>query len=163
MKLVPVTATTPVLVAALLMAAPPPVLTQQPAAKAPPAKVTMPAAIDAAFRKAYPTAIVKAVSKEKEGGKDVYEVESVDNGKGRDLIYTPDGTVVEVEEELRAADVPSAVAASIAARYPKATITKREKVTRGGDVSYEVQLKGAGVGEAVLSSTGKWIEPKQAK
>ena len=129
----------------------------KPAAPAGPA---LPAAIDAAFRKAYPSAVVKGVSREKQGSVTVYEVESTDAGMTRDLIYHVDGTVVEMEEELGAADVPPAVTSALAARYSKATVIKREKLTKGTTVSYEIQLKGAGVAEAVLSPEGAWISPK---
>src|SRR5262245_50447952 len=102
--------------------------TTQAKTAAPKAAPKMPAAIDAAFKKAYPNAVVKNVSKETEGGKTIYEVESVDNGRRRDLNYNPDGTVISYEEELTEADVPAPVVAAIKARYPKATISTRERL-----------------------------------
>ena len=86
-------------------------------------------AIEAAFKKAYPNATIKNVTKEIEDGKTLYEVESVDNGKRRDIIYNPDGSVVIIEDEMTQAEFPAAVAAAIAKRYPRATITLREKLT----------------------------------
>jgi hypothetical protein len=129
-------------------------------APAPAAKVVLPAAIDAAFKKAYPAATIKHVSKEKEGGKEVYEVESVDNGLARDLVYMPDGTVVSYEEQIAEASLPPAVASALKARYPKATYTRIEKLFEKNTMSYEIALKGAPVGEAVLTPEGKWISPK---
>ena len=131
------------------------------APKASPAKpkVTLPPAVDAAFKAAYPTATINHVSKEKEGGQDIYEVESVDRGLHRDLNYKPDGTVIAMEEEVADADVPASVAAAIKTRYPKATVVKREKLTKGATVTYEVRLKG-GPGEVELTPDGKWISPK---
>jgi len=126
-----------------------------------PVKTT--AAIDAAFKKAYPNATIKHVAKETEGGKTVYEVESVDNGRGRNLIYSPDGTVVTIEDEMTEAEFPAAVAAAIVKRYPKATITLREKLTtpKSPVVQYEAELKGAGiVTEVILTVDGKWVSPK---
>src|SRR5580765_5347594 len=76
-------------------------------------------AVDAAFRKAYPNATVKHVSKETEGGTTVYEVESVDAGRRRDINYNPDGTVILYEEELKASEVPAVVLDAVAKRYPK--------------------------------------------
>src|SRR5215472_12601826 len=72
-------------------------------------KVTLPPAIDAAFKKAYPNATIKNVSKEKENGVEVYEVESLDGNQPRDLIYKADGTVVEYEEQVPESSVPAAV------------------------------------------------------
>ena len=128
-----------------------------------PANTTAPAAIDAAFKKAYPSATMKRVTKETEGGKTVYEVESVDNGRGRNLIYSQDGTVVTIEDEMTEAEFPAAVAAAIVKRYPKATITLREKLTnpKSPVVQYEAELKGAGsVTEVILTVDGKWVSPK---
>jgi hypothetical protein len=129
----------------------------KPAAAKP--KVTLPPAVEAAFKAAYPSATINNVSKEKEGGQEIYEVESVDRGLHRDLNYKADGTVVDMEEEVAEADLPASVAAAIKTRYPKATVAKREKLTKGATVSYEIQLKG-GPGEVVLTPDGKWISPK---
>lgn len=129
----------------------------KPAAAKP--KVTLPPAVDAAFKAAYPAATINHVSKEKEGGQEIYEVESVDRGLHRDINYKPDGTVIAMEEEVAEADFPASVAAAIKTRYPKATVVKREKLTKGTTVTYEVQLKG-GPGEVELTPDGKWISPK---
>ena len=61
------------------------------------------------------------------------------------------------------AEFPAAVASAIAKRYPKATITLREKltITKGSVVQYEAELNGAGgVTEAILTVEGKWVSPK---
>jgi hypothetical protein len=138
--------------------------TQAPANPAPksPAKVTLPAAVDAAFKKAYPNATIKNVSKEKENGQDQYEVESVDGVTNRDLIYRPDGTVVEYEERIAAESVPAVVTAAIKARYPKATLGTCEKLFKNGTMNYELSLKGnkPGPGAVELTPDGKWVSPK---
>ena len=128
-----------------------------------PATQKAPAAIEAAFKKAYPNATIKNVMKETLEGKTVYEVESVDNGKGRNIDYNPDGSIVVIEDELTEAEFPPAVAAAIAKRYPKATIGLREKltITKGSLTQYEAELKGAGsVVEVVLTVDGTWVLPK---
>ncbi len=126
------------------------------------AHVPLPPAIGAAFKKAYPNATIKNVSKETEDGVQQYEVESVDGGRTRDLMYLANGTVMEVEEEVARADLPPAVVAAVAARYPKATTTRRERVTitKGHVVEYELGLTGATVKEVVLTPGGKWVSPK---
>ena len=129
---------------------------------APAKKVVLPPAVESAFKAAYPTATITQVSKEKEGGQDTYEVESVDKGVRRDVEYKPDGTLIDVEEEIAASDLPQAVASAITARYPKATLVKREKVTKGSTVTYEVQLKN-GPKEVELTPDGKWVSPKLSK
>jgi hypothetical protein len=133
-----------------------------PAAQPKPApKVALPPPIEAAFRKAYPTATIKNVSKEKENGVEQYEVESLDGNQPRDLIYKPDGTLVEYEEQVAEATVPSAVTTALKTRYPKATVSRYEKLFKNGAVSYEIAIKGvAKVSEVALAPDGKWISPK---
>ncbi|MEP6783746.1 MAG: PepSY-like domain-containing protein [Acidobacteriota bacterium] len=115
----------------------------------------VPPAIATAFKAAYPNATIKGVSREKYAGKDAYEVESVENGRSRDLIYRLDGTVAVVEEELADADVPAAVAAAVKTDFPQATVTKYERSIEKGVTSYEVALKGAKVKEAQYTEAGK--------
>jgi len=105
--------------------------------------VQLPAPVTAAFKKAYPKATIRGTSKETENGKTVYEVESVENGMARDLIYAADGTVMETEEAMSPADLPPAVTAALKKLYPKATIAVAEKQTKGTMVQYELQVKGA--------------------
>lgn len=134
----------------------------KPAAPRPAATTKMPAAIEAAFKKAYPNATVKNVAKETENGKVQYEVESIDAGRRRDINYNPDGTVILYEEALTEAEVPAAVVAAIKARYPKATITTREHLFTMADKSanYELGLKGAAVSAVILTPDGTWVSPK---
>lgn len=132
-------------------------------AKKPAKKAQLPAAITDAFQKAYPTAKITGTSKETENGKTVYEVESVDQGLNRDLIYNPDGTVVEIEEQIKPADLPALVSDALKNLYPKAAITKAEKLTRGQTLQYELALKGAPKNEIAFTPDGKLVppEPKQ--
>ena len=122
----------------------------------------MPAAIEAAFTKAYPKAVVKNVSRETVAGKTIYEVESVDGGRARNLDYNADGSVITYEEELTEAEVPAAVMAAIRARYPKATVTTRERLftVKDNSSNFELGLKGAAVDEVVLTADGTWVMPK---
>ncbi len=135
------------------------------AAPASAAEAKLPPAVAAAFRKAYPAATVKNVSKETENGRTQYEVESVDNGRERDLNYLADGTVVDMEEAIEASEVPAAVSAAISARYPNAKISRREKltITKGQVVQYQFGVTGAGakVTELVLTPDGQWVSPKK--
>ena len=127
------------------------------ARQAPPAKASpqLPTAIESAFKQAYPKATIKAVTREKYAGQDAYEVESIDGGKTRDLIYRLDGTVAVLEEQITAADLPAPVAAALKADYPKATVTRYERSIDNGVTSYEIQLKGAKVGSAEYLPDGK--------
>lgn len=114
----------------------------------------LPAAIEAAFKKAYPKATINRVLQEKYGGKDAFEVESLDNGKTRDIVYHLDGSVAVVEEQIAAADVPAPVLAAIKKDYPKATIARYERKMESGATSYEVLIKGAKAETAEYSPDG---------
>lgn len=140
------------------------------ASQTPPAKTAaekaeakLPAAVLSAFKKAYPDATVKNVNHEKEDGQEQYEIESTNHGRGLDVNYKPDGTLLVVEEEVTEADVPAAVTAAILKRYPKATATLRERMTEKGVTSFEITLKGASVKTVQLAPDGTWISPKPGK
>jgi hypothetical protein len=133
------------------------------AEKAKPAPVKLPAAVEAAFKKAYPRAQIKNVSHETEEGVEQYEIESINGGLTLDVNYKPDGTVLVVEEQVAVAEVPAAVVAAISARYPKAAIVRPERMTEKGVTSYEISLKGAPVKSVQLTPEGTWISPKPGK
>ncbi|MEO8481982.1 MAG: hypothetical protein ABI634_07225 [Acidobacteriota bacterium] len=127
------------------------------------AKTKAPAAVEASLKRQFPAAEVKTVSKEKENGQTTYEIETINAGHGLDLVFLPNGTLVESEEELTQDQVPGVVEKAVLARYAKATVGKREKLTiaKSGEVRYELALKGAPVKEVALSPTGAWISPKR--
>lgn len=126
-------------------------------------KVQLPAAVASAFKAAYPDAVIKNVMHETEDGIEQYEIESTNNGKGLDVNYKPDGSVLVIEEQLAPSDVPPAVTAAITKRYPKATLGTCERATENKKVSYEIGLKGAPVKTVQLSADGTWISLKAAK
>lgn len=156
-----------VLVACAVLAAPAALAQRaKPASKAAPAAdpaARLPAPIVNAFRTSYPNATIKHAAKETENGKTVWEVESIDNGLARDLIYNPDGTVVEFEEQIAPASVPPAVSAALKAKYPKATIAKAEKLMKGTTLTYELALKGAAVKSAEVSPEGRFVPATKEK
>ncbi len=137
-------------------------LVAQSAPAAKPAPKDYPAAVAAAFQKAYPTATVTHASKEVEDGKITYELETTDRGVRRDLVYLADGTLLVEEEVINVDAVPAPVLAAIKARYKTATVSVSEKVTTKGVVTYELQIKNAPVKTVELKADGTWITPKPA-
>ena len=83
-------------------------------------------------------ATLKGFAREVEGGKTLYEVETVLNGRTRDLLFDPAGTIVEVEEEIANGAVPPAAMKALMAR---GKVTKVEAVTKGKSVAYESTVK----------------------
>ena len=71
-------------------------------------------------------------------GKTVYEVETLVNGKSRDLMVDAAGKVYDVEEQIDLAQAPAPVRAAIEA---KGTLLVLERATSRGTVHYEGQVR----------------------
>jgi len=89
------------------------------------------------------------LSREKEGGKTVYELETMVNDKSRDLIIDSAGTILSVEDEVALDTIPEAAKKAIQEKVAAGKITKVETVTKGSEVSYEA---------AYTSKSGKKAE-----
>jgi len=131
----------------LTLAAPALVRAQAPAAKAPakaPAARAVdlskyPAAVRATIEAETKNATLKGVSKEIEKGKTQYEVETMVNGKSRDLLVDPAGMVIEVEEEIALDAAPAAVQDALKAH---GKVLKLESVKSGDKTTYEASVQG---------------------
>ncbi len=83
---------------------------------------------------------IKTISKETEHGKTSYEVETMVNGKHRDLEIDANGVVTEVEEETAIAGIPDAARAAIGKKAIGGRIVVVETVTSGNAiVAYEAE------------------------
>jgi hypothetical protein len=102
---------------------------------------SLPPAIAAGFRQAYPAARILNVSRERRDGKVVYEIESQDGPARRDLIYDLQGQTLEIEDVIPADSVPAAVRAGLERDMKGATLVGAERVTTGTVVVYEVQAR----------------------
>ncbi len=101
----------------------------------------LPEAVLAAFKASYPKAEIKGASKEVENGVTQFEVESVDGKLNRDLIYSVDGKVIEMEETTAPENLPEAVQKTLAKDYPGAKVLKAEILTKDGAKSFELSLQ----------------------
>jgi hypothetical protein len=103
--------------------------------------------------------MVKGYSKEVEVGKTYYEIEGMNGKSSLDVLYLPDGTLVEVEEGVAPADLPAPVKAAAGMKYPKGKISKAEKTTRERVVSFELRvLHGNTRSELVVDQSGKILK-----
>ncbi|MEP6916606.1 MAG: hypothetical protein ABJC89_13225 [Acidobacteriota bacterium] len=114
-----------------------------PAGKAQPAETTLkvnelPPAVKATVEAETRTATLKGLSREKENGKTVYELETLVNGRTRDLMIDAAGQVYVVEEQLDVDKAPAPVRAALEA---KGTIVLLESVLQHGRTTYEGQVK----------------------
>ncbi|HUI11347.1 MAG TPA: hypothetical protein VL221_13535 [Bacteroidota bacterium] len=119
----------------------------------------IPAPVMEAFHRAYPAARIRGTSTEMEKGMTCYEIESVDGTQARDILYLPNGTVVEVEEAIAARTLLVRVRDAAAKEFPNSEVTKAERVTNGATSSFEIHVRrGAKRGSAVINPEGKVLE-----
>lgn len=118
----------------------------------------LPAAVRTTVESESKGATVKGVSSEKEHGKTVYELETLVNGRTRDLMIDSAGKVYEVEEQLDVDKAPAPVKAALEA---KGKIVVLESVLKDGKTTYEGQVQTkAGKKVAVeVDADGKPIKP----
>lgn len=100
----------------------------------------LPAAVKATVDAESKGATVKGISSEKENGKTVYELETLVNGRTRDLMIDSAGKVYVVEEQLDPAKAPAPVRAAMEA---KGKIVVLESVMQNGKTTYEGQVQPA--------------------
>lgn len=113
-----------------------------------------------AFESAFPNAKIKGQAIETEKGKKFYEIESMDGSVARDLLYTPEGKVHEIEETADPTVLPDNLKNTFAKEYPKGKIVKAEKVTTDDTlVTYEVKVRvGKKLKSVVFDGTGNLIK-----
>jgi hypothetical protein len=119
----------------------------------------LPAAVKKALMRKFPKAEIEKATKEVEDGNTVYEVELEIKDRSVDVSLKADGTILEIEREVPADELPKAVRKKLAARYPKAKIEKAEEVSKGedGPVRYEVAI----TTEVVLTAKGKIVQAEE--
>ena len=96
-----------------------------------------------------------AVTPLKENGKTVYEVETLVNGKTRDLLFAADGALLLVEEESSLEAIPAAAKAAIERLAAGGRITTIELVKKGAVTTYEaIVVKKGKKSEIVVDRDG---------
>src|SRR5947209_5124175 len=88
----------------------------------------LPPAVQKAVQEELKNATLVGVSKEREKGKTLYEVETTVKGKTRDLMVDAAGSVVEVEEEVEISSIPAAARDAITKKAGSGKITKVEAI-----------------------------------
>jgi uncharacterized membrane protein YkoI len=85
-------------------------------------------------------AIVEGYWKSMDNGRTEYEVETMVNGKSRDISIDPSGKVIEVEQEISLDAVPAAAMAAIQKEAKGGSIQKIEEVKSDSETAYEAQI-----------------------
>jgi hypothetical protein len=109
----------------------------------------LPVSVQKTIKEQTQNAKLVGLSKEKEGGKTEYELETMVNGKSRDLMIDSDGAILTVEDEVALDSIPTAAKKAIQEKIDGGKLTKVETVTKGSEVSYEA---------AYTSKSGKKAE-----
>jgi uncharacterized membrane protein YkoI len=118
-----------------------PVLAQEKKLK----KEELPPAVQKTAEEQSKGATVKGYSTEKEDGKTIYEVQLTVNGKNRDVSMDPNGTVIEIEDQVDMASLSDAVQAGLKKAAGAGKILSVEALTKKGKiVAYEAVVETAG-------------------
>jgi len=109
-------------------------------------KDQVPKAVISAFEKAFPNAKELEFEEELFEGKTAYEVEYKRDGKEYEFLYSPEGVLIQKEEEIDVKTLPDPVIQAILKAHPKAKIKEAEKLMKpdGTVTGYEVEIKVAG-------------------
>ena len=115
----------------------------------------VPAAVMTSFSSLYPNA--SKVKWENEDG--MYEGSFLTDKKETSLLFSRDGILVQTENEITLADLPSGVLEYVSKEHPGATIEEASKVTDiKGVVNYEVEIADV---DFHFSSTGQFISQEK--
>jgi uncharacterized membrane protein YkoI len=124
-----------------------------------------PKAVQDAIKARFPKAEVASIEKETEDGKVIYDIELKHEGRKYEMDIQENGTVVEIEKEIAAKDLPEAVTKGIEGKYPKATLKEVMEIytVKGKEeklAAYEVTLGTADnkTVEVKVSLDGKTIK-----
>ena len=119
----------------------------------------LPKAVTASFQKTYPKATITGASTEVEDGKSMYEVESKDGTINRDLLFTDQGEIFEIEESMSPESLPADIKSALEKQFTKYKLIKAEKVSHGAKVEYEFKVKSHNKMYAViLDSSAKIVK-----
>src|SRR5262249_36209293 len=70
----------------------------------------------------FPGATITQVTKETENGVVLYDIEMTKDGKKHEMDCKEDGTVVDIQNEVAAKELPAAALTAIKEKYPNSTI-----------------------------------------
>jgi hypothetical protein len=96
----------------------------------------LPPAVQNAVAEQTKNAELKGLSKETEHGVTSYEIETVANGRHRDVTVDSKGNVTTIEEETPIDSIPAAAKAAIEKKVATGKIAMVEAVTRNGAVAF---------------------------
>jgi len=115
----------------------------------------LPPAVQKAVEEQTKGARIKGLSKEVEKGKTMYEVETIQSGNARDLLFDAAGALVSVEELVSIDAIPAAAKTALEKLAAGGKIRSVELVTKGQTVTSEaVIVKGSKKSEIEVAADG---------
>jgi uncharacterized membrane protein YkoI len=100
----------------------------------------LPSAVQKTVQAETAHATLVGLTKAVEHGKLNYEIETKVNGRSRDLSVDANGTILSVEEEVSLDSLPAVAKAAIEKKAAQGKVSKVEKVTENGKVTYEAAI-----------------------
>jgi uncharacterized membrane protein YkoI len=82
----------------------------------------LPPKVAQAVKARFPGATIVKATKEMENGRVVYDIEMIRSGKKHEMDCREDGTIVDIQNEIPASDLPPAAQTAIKAKYPGSKI-----------------------------------------
>jgi hypothetical protein len=82
----------------------------------------LPPKVAQAVKSRFPGATIVKATKEMEDGHVVYDIEMIRSGKKHEMDCREDGTIVDIQNEIPASDLPPAAQNAIKAKYPGSKI-----------------------------------------
>lgn len=125
----------------------------------------LPAKVKDAIEAKFKNAKAESATTGKEDGDVYYDVVLKEKGKTIEATFDDDGDLIQVEREIDPKDLPKAVAAALKAKFPRGTVTGADEVTKGSEVTYEVEVETARKTkyDVTLDAKGKILEAKETK
>jgi len=119
----------------------------------------LPQAVQATVREQSRGAVVRGLSIETENGQTFYEVSLRVKGRIKDVLIDANGNVVEIEEQVTLASLPSAARTELVKQAGKGRILIVESITKNNAiVAYEAHVKIAGkISEIKVAPDGKLL------
>jgi uncharacterized membrane protein YkoI len=123
----------------------------------------LPPAVEKTVAEQSKGATIKGFSTEKDNGQTMYEVSLVVNGHTKDVTMAEDGTVAEVEEQVKLDALPAEVKAGLQAKAGAGKITNVETLTKKDKlVAYEAQINTNGKkSEVQVGPDGKPLDHEE--